>query len=290
MLRHFLAKLFYFGDSIFFSFFYTLRYLRHGGLLPAGVAIKLFNSLYNPQHGMWSVPGGIPRGIYPLTSLRAAIWLRMTKDTNCASIEKEVGDFFQSFVTMTRSKLILETGTCYGYSALRLAAGLEEIGGGHIYTIDVLKQNHVFLRTQVEKYISFMEGRSDEVSLKSLPKGVKTEFDLLVLDSDHRYDTISAEINRFAPMLKMNGYILFHDSLFFDGVGLAVKSLQDSGSFEVVTLKTPRESEKGVRSPGVTVMRKIATFKSMPIKKEWLGIDVNMKGRDWKDVPLLFKS
>jgi hypothetical protein len=50
-----------------------------------------------------------------------------------------------------------------------------------------------------------------------------------------------------------------HDSIFFDGVGAAVKQLYNNPRFEVITLDTPRKSHlAGSRCPGITIVRKLS--------------------------------
>ena len=50
---------------------------------------------------------------------------------------------------------------------------------------------------------------------------------------------------------------MMHDSLYFDGVGAAVKQLYGVDGFEVVTMETPRRhgNELG-RCPGITIVKK----------------------------------
>lgn len=66
---------------------------------------------------------------------------------------------------------------------------------------------------------------------------------MLVLDSNHDYETVSSEIELYEPKLVEGGLILMHDSLFFDGVGTAVKELVKTGRFEHITLDTPRNHD-----------------------------------------------
>ncbi len=57
--------------------------------------------------------------------------------------------------------------------------------------------------------------------------------------------------------MRDGGLMLFHDSLFFDGVGLAVEQVYANPRFETMTLDTPRHHEYNtLRSPGVTLARK----------------------------------
>ncbi len=173
-----------------------------------------------------------------------------------ASVELEVGRFFYAFVLLTQPKTILETGVYIGYSTCNLASALKHLdNNGRVYCIDPMKTTHLWENTDLENLITWIPKMSQE-SLEAL-KG--NRFDLLVLDSDHRYDTAMWELINFEPMLNTGGYILMHDSIFFDGVGAAVKQLYHNPRFEVVTLDTPRKSHLAdSRCPGLTVVRKLS--------------------------------
>ena len=172
---------------------------------------------------------------------------------NYANVEVEVGRFYYSFINMVGKNMasILETGTNTGYSTCMLAAALKSKNPeGIVYTIDVESLFHFFDGDKsLSENIIFIEGYSTEVQL---PDNI--EFDILVIDSDHKYGTVMSELIRFEPMLKDGGYILMHDSIFYDGVGLCVEQLYSNPRFEVITFETPRETNN--RGVGVTVVRK----------------------------------
>src|SRR4051794_20693504 len=49
---------------------------------------------------------------------------------------------------------------------------------------------------------------------------------------------------------------LFQDSLYFDGVGTAVRQVLANPRFQGLTLDSPRRAVLGERIPGVTILRK----------------------------------
>lgn len=171
-----------------------------------------------------------------------------------ASVELEVGRFFYAFVLLTQPKTILETGVYKGYSTCNMASALKLLDNeGHIYCIDPKRILHIWEGTELKGMISWIPKLSQE----SLDILKDKKFDLLVLDSDHHYDTAMWELINFEKMLNVGGYILMHDSIFFDGVGAAVKQLYNNPRFEVVTLNTPRKSQLAdSRCPGMTIVRK----------------------------------
>jgi len=173
-----------------------------------------------------------------------------------ASVELEVGRFYYSFVLLTQPATILETGVYKGYSTCLIASALKFLqNNGHVYCIDPLIIDHLWENTEIENLITWIP----KISQDSLDSIKSKKFDLLVLDSDHSYDTISWELINFEKLLNPGGHILMHDSLYFDGVGAAVNQLYDNNRFEVITLNTPRKSDiPGSRCPGITIVRKIS--------------------------------
>jgi predicted O-methyltransferase YrrM len=178
------------------------------------------------------------------------------------SVELEVGRFYYSLVRLLQPHSILETGTFLGYSTSCLASGLRDIqpfmADGAIITIDPWRVAHLWEGTDIEPYITWMNTTSQQA--KAQLKGQM--FDMLVLDSDHSYQTISQELELYEPQLRVGGYILMHDTLYFDGVGAAAWQLYQNPRFEVVTLDTPRhEGRMEMRCPGLSLVRKIRAGK-----------------------------
>src|SRR5262245_22532950 len=69
-----------------------------------------------------------------------------------------------------------------------------------------------------------------------------TDPDMLILDSHHSYDVLSAELQLYEPMLRPGGYLLLHDSLCYAGVAAVVEQLYRDGRFDVITFDTYRRS------------------------------------------------
>lgn len=178
------------------------------------------------------------------------------QELDYASVELEVGRFFYAFALLTQPKTILETGVYIGYSTCNLASALKHLdNSGRVYCIDPMQTRHLWENTDLENLITWIPRMSQE----SLDVLKDKKFDLLVLDSDHRYDTAMWELINFEPMLNTGGHILMHDSIYFDGVGAAVKQLYNNPRFEVITLDTPRKSHlAGSRCPGITIVRKLS--------------------------------
>lgn len=208
-----------------------------------------FESLYDPVTGAWRLPGLFVDGecYEPGVSER---WRHY--QPHYGPIELAVGHLFGSLVLLYEPTAVLETGTNLGYSGARIANALRQLGGERmLYTIDPVPCDHLFNAMACRDRVTYLQGVSQEVRI---PEGVS--FDMLFLDSDHRYTTIARELERFEPLLVEGGVMVLHDSVFFDGVALAVRQLMRSDRFELVTLRTPRKHGRPSRCPGVTIVRK----------------------------------
>lgn len=176
------------------------------------------------------------------------------------SIELEVGKTLYGLIRLLKPKLILETGVYRGYSTSCVAAALKDNDNGseekpHIFAIDPLNLEHLWTETDLEDYITWIP----QFSTDSIPLVEEKLYDVLILDSDHSYKTIMQELIKYERLLKVGGYILMHDSLYFDGVGAAVMQLYQNPRFEVVTLDSPRTHDNPrVRCPGFSIVRKIS--------------------------------
>lgn len=173
------------------------------------------------------------------------------------SVEMEVGRLWHSLVLLLQPHLVLETGTYQGYSTACIASALVSLGGPRrLITIDPFpKDGQIWEGTELESVVTLRRQFSQAAHPELARSGMK--FDMLVLDSDHSYDTIMSELLLFEPLLNVGGTILFHDSLYFDGVGAAVRQVLANPRFQGVTLDSPRRAVPGERCPGVTIARKV---------------------------------
>lgn len=204
--------------------------------------LRRFERRYDPQTGGYRAPG--------------------SGQPDYGSVELEVGRLWYSLVMLLQPQQVLETGTYYGYSTCMIAQALSDLGGERmVTTIDPDRKPHLWVGTRLAPRIEWIAARSQDAA-KDLAGAA---YDMLVLDSDHHYNTVMEELIAFEPMLRKGGVILMHDTLFFDGVGAAVKQLQRNPRFEVVTLDSPRTHGRPKhRRPGVTIVRK-AKIKGPPL-------------------------
>jgi predicted O-methyltransferase YrrM len=178
------------------------------------------------------------------------------------SVEVEVGRTWYALMMLARPQRVLETGTHFGYSTCCIAAALRDLSAvdgkpRELITIDPAPMPHLWEGTDLAPFIRWVPKLSFDVAKEWETSGTRQSFDALVLDSDHHYDTIIFELMAFEPMLRAGGMLLLHDTLYFDGVGAAVRQLRENPRFDCVTLPTPRVHDNPPRRcPGITIAHK----------------------------------
>lgn len=188
--------------------------------------------------------------------------------------ELELLQMWNFFIKCVKPKTIVETGVYYGLSTCFLADALKYngIADSKIYCVDPWKLEHYWNGLDIEKYIKYIPKTSQEAA----DEIKKLEIDALFIDSIHTYDQSSWELMTFEPHLREGGYIIMHDSLFFDGVGRTAKHLYDSPRFEVLTIDTPRKNETETIhypvSQGCTIARKIRNGAPIMRDAEWIPL------------------
>lgn len=151
--------------------------------------------------------------------------------------ELEVVDFLKSVVMTVKPRLIVETGTFIGYSAVKIAEGLKANGFGQLITIEY--DPAIFAKAK-ERIDSSGLGKWIEYRNES---SLETRIDqtIDILFSDSHLTIREAEIRRFLPQINPNGLILIHDaSSHFGVVREAALRLEQEGLISVVLLPTPR--------------------------------------------------
>ncbi|MBI9088415.1 MAG: class I SAM-dependent methyltransferase [Desulfobacterium sp.] len=189
-----------------------------------------------------------------------------TNEIDYSSIELEVGKVWHTLIKLLKPTSILETGVHKGYSTCCMASALYELKtNGHIWCIDPQVLPHLWENTELDQLVTWIPKFSNETfeDVKNI------NFDLLVLDSNHDYNTAIWELTTFEPLLKKGGYIFMHDTLYFDGVGAAVKQLYENPRFELVTLDSPRTHGHSGRCPGITIIRKIKNGAPLFFEEEY---------------------
>jgi predicted O-methyltransferase YrrM len=153
------------------------------------------------------------------------------------SSELEVLDFLKSIVLTTKPRLIVETGTFIGYSAIKMAEGLKANGFGKLITIEF--DSDIFAKAKQRIELSGLRDWIEYRNASSLETPIDGTIDLLF--SDSHLTIREQEIRRFLPQIDPRGLILIHDaSSHFKVVREAALRLEQEGLISVVLLSTPR--------------------------------------------------
>jgi len=164
---------------------------------------------------------------------RPELWHMVDSQTS----ELEVVEFLKSMVTTVKPRLIVETGTFIGYSAIKIAEGLKANGFGRLITVEY--DPAIFAKAK-ERIDSSGLGRWIEYRNES---SLTTRIDGMIdiLFSDSHLAIREEEVRRFLPQVNPQGLILIHDaSSHFRVVREAALRLEQEGLISVVLLPTPR--------------------------------------------------
>jgi len=117
---------------------------------------------------------------------------------------------YQELIASIRPGLIIETGTCFGGSALFMADMCKLIGRGEVITIDIKKV--VGLRHRRLEYFhgnSVAEQTVDYVKAKmSQIKGPV----MVILDSNHRKEHVLKELELYSQFVTIGSYLIVEDT------------------------------------------------------------------------------
>ena len=119
----------------------------------------------------------------------------------------------QEIVVETRPQVIIETGTFTGGSAFYFATLLDLLGEGEVVSIDVreVDSEHVYPR---HRRVTYLGGRSstDLGVLGEVGRRADGRRTMVVLDSDHSRDHVTAELAAYARMVSPDCYLIVEDS------------------------------------------------------------------------------
>lgn len=107
--------------------------------------------------------------------------------------------------------MVVEIGTREGPSTVAILTAIRDAGGGTLTSIEcdpeaADKTGLVVNKTGLNPWWHLIVGRSEEVVDQ-----VRGPIDLLLIDGDHSAIQCGADFNMYAPLVRSNGLILFHD-------------------------------------------------------------------------------
>lgn len=117
---------------------------------------------------------------------------------------------YQELIASLRPELIVETGTAAGGSALYLATVCDAVGCGSILTIDSVARPG---RPKHER-ITYHTGSSvSPATLRVVAEHARGKDRVLViLDSDHSYEHVLAELRHYADLVTPGSYLVVEDT------------------------------------------------------------------------------
>ena len=128
------------------------------------------------------------------------------------------GKLLEMFVRMLRPHSILEIGTFTGYSALSMAAGLEE--GGELHTIEVEDELEELAQSFFDRSPHGAKIRLHIGSALDIAPALGMEFDLVFIDGDKReypdYYRMLMGDGGTAPLVH-SGSVLIADNILWSG-------------------------------------------------------------------------
>ncbi|MEM6623977.1 MAG: CmcI family methyltransferase [Pseudomonadota bacterium] len=131
----------------------------------------------------------------------------------------------QEVIYRLRPDLLIETGIAHGGSLIFYASLMEAMHHGRVLGIDIEIRPHN--RTAIEAHemysrIEMLEGSSVDPAIVSqaAKEAEDAETVLVILDSNHTYDHVMAELEAFAPLVTKGSYIVSTDGVMRDVVGV----------------------------------------------------------------------
>jgi cephalosporin hydroxylase len=100
-------------------------------------------------------------------------------------------------------------------------------------------------------------GKSGSNRVKEEVAALGLKFDLIIIDGDHTYEGVKADVENYLPYLADDGIVMFHDSALPDwGVMAVVAELKGSNDLEFIG-----EYKSTIRAPlGIALFRKTALY------------------------------
>jgi predicted O-methyltransferase YrrM len=121
---------------------------------------------------------------------------------------------------------ILEVGTFRGGSTAIICGALDDTGFGQVACVDPMPQVDAELWGCLQHRCRMFTGPSPGI-LPTVAQEVGAPFDFALIDGNHTYDYLRADITGVLPLMADDAYLLFHDAHYGDvkrAIDEAVKS------------------------------------------------------------------
>ena len=166
----------------------------------------------------------LERYIHDLSEPEEALLHELDRETNLRAIAPRMisghiqGRLLEMLVRMLRPRRVLEIGTFTGYSALSMAAGLEN--GAELHTVEVDDELEEFIRSYFDRSEHGHKIRLHIGSALEIAPKLGGEFDLVFIDGDKReypayYRMLMGDDN--GKPLVHSGSVLIADNILWSG-------------------------------------------------------------------------
>ena len=166
----------------------------------------------------------LERYIHDLSEPEEALLHELDRETNLRAIAPRMisghiqGRLLEMLVRMLRPRRVLEIGTFTGYSALSMAAGLED--GAELHTVEVDDELEEFIRSYFDRSEHGHKIRLHIGSALEIAPKLGVEFDLVFIDGDKReypayYRMLMGDDN--GKPLVHSGSVLIADNILWSG-------------------------------------------------------------------------
>ena len=160
---------------------------------------------------------------------------------------------FQMIINEVKPDLIIEIGTNFGGSALYLADLLKVHNiNGEIHSIDI--NDNAYENIKQNEMIKLFTNGWENYDLELTKKFQKI---LVIEDSSHTYSCTIGAINKFAPVVSLNSYMIVEDGIV-DELNMSKKF--DGGPLKAVREFLPQHPEYVVDRSWCDMFGKNATF------------------------------
>lgn len=119
---------------------------------------------------------------------------------------------YQQIVYDVMPDFIVETGTCYGGSALYLAHLCELVGRGHVVTIDKDRRPPLMPEHRRLTYLLGDSVDPDTIARVKTIVGLQGLRGLVILDSDHAMEHVLREMRAYSGLVAPGSYLIVEDT------------------------------------------------------------------------------
>ena len=118
---------------------------------------------------------------------------------------------YQELIVKIKPTWIIETGTCFGGSALFLATVCASLGKGQVISIDINKPKRPVKHARIEFY------RGNSIAPETIA-AIKKRLSrrpgpvMVILDSNHKKKHVAQELDLYGPLVTKGSYMIVEDT------------------------------------------------------------------------------